>query len=199
MFGNDILFPDYIKREMQRVQFKSKNADYGLGFSVLDFPGDHTIVRHSGGYPGFITQSGLIQKEKTILVVLTNALDGPARTLIWGIGEILAHLDKKKEEFQLKKEETMQDFKEIIGFYAKWGVALFSQIGPRLVGIAPGENNPIEFMQIYKHDEGYRFIAPKDRPFASPGQKIEFIDGPDGEKVFVDSHGGKAKRYTYSY
>jgi len=54
-------------------------------------------------------------------------------------------------------------------------------------------------MQIYKNDKDYKFIAPKDLPFASPGQPIEFIDGPDGEKIFVDSHKGKAKRFKYEY
>lgn len=199
IFGNESLFPDYIKREMQRIQFKSKLADWGLGFNVANLL-ELKIVGHGGGYPGFITQSGLIQEDKIIIVVLTNAVDGPARILLESIVRIFGHLTKKKEEFQPKQDETIQNMKDIVGFYdSDWGTSLFSQIGPRLVLIAPGADNPVVALQIYKHDEGYKFTAPKELPFASPGQKIEFLDGPDGEKVFIDSHGGKSKRYKFSY
>ena len=64
IFGNDILFPDYIKREMQRIQFKSKIADWGLGFSITSLP-NIEIAGHGGGYPGFITKSGIIQDQKS--------------------------------------------------------------------------------------------------------------------------------------
>ena len=68
--GNSILFPDYIKHEMQRVQFKHEKGDRGLGFGILkipDKPDKYSLVGHSGGYPGFITRSGLNQDKKLIL------------------------------------------------------------------------------------------------------------------------------------
>ncbi len=199
IFGNNTLFPDYIKREMQRIQFKAEKADWGLGFSITTLP-EMKIVGHGGGYPGFITRSGLIQDKKLVIVVLTNAVNGPALTLSLGILKLIAHIAKEKEKFKLKPEETIQDFNDIIGFYiSDWGTSLFSQIGPKLVVIGPGDDNPAEFIQIYKHDKDFRFIAPKNLPFASPGQPIEFIDGPDGEKIFVDSHKGKSKKFKFDY
>ena len=103
MLGNNILFPDYIKREMQRIQFKAKDADWGLGFSITVTPEDK-IVGHGGGYPGFITRSGLIQEKKIIIIVLTNAIDGPAITLFDGIKNILNQLDKKKKELCINQK-----------------------------------------------------------------------------------------------
>ncbi len=201
IYGNNILFPDYIKREMQRIQFKSKKADWGLGFSITLLPKDDIkIAGHGGGYPGFITRSGLIQDKKIIVVVLTNAVNGPALTLFMGINKILQELDKNKEKFQQKTDEIVPNMKDIVGFYiSDWGPSLFSQIGSKLVVIGPGDDEPVEFMQIYKHEKDHKFIAPKDLPFASPGQEVEFVDGPDGEKIFVDSHGGKYKRFSFSY
>ena len=197
IFGNDILFPDYIKREMQRIQFKSKMANWGLGFSITNLP-NIEIAGHGGGYPGFITKSGIIQDQKIIVVVLTNAINGPALTLFLGINKIFDKI--KKEKFDPKPEEKILDMKDIIGFYENdWGISLFSQIGSKLVVIGPSDDNPAEFIQIYKHKESHKFIAPKEPPFASPGQEIEFIDGPDKEKIFVDSHGGKNKRFDFSY
>ncbi|MHA1398534.1 MAG: hypothetical protein ACTSX6_00960, partial [Candidatus Heimdallarchaeaceae archaeon] len=155
---------------------------------------------HGGGYPGFITQSGLLQDEKLILVVLTNAIDGPARTLIMGILAILNHLKKHKKEFEIKKDEELLDLKDVIGFYAsEWSTVLFSQIGNRLVSLNPHLDDPIESFQIFKHKEAKKFIAPKTLPFASPGESIEFIDSPEGEKILIDSHGGQVNRFHFSY
>ncbi|MBY9000199.1 MAG: hypothetical protein KGD64_04740 [Candidatus Heimdallarchaeota archaeon] len=44
-----------------------------------------------------------------------------------------------------------------------------------------------------------KFIALQNNLFTSPRQEIEFVDGPDGEKIFIDSHGGKHKIYKYNY
>ncbi len=201
--GNNILFPDYIKREMQRIQFKNEKGDRGLGFGMLHLPGKpvkESLIGHSGGYPGFITRSGLNQGKKMILVVLTNASDGPASDLALGLLKIFAKIAEEKQKFKLKAEETKPDYKDIIGFYEANGwVSLFSQIGPKLVAVGPKDVFPSDFMQIYKLDKNNRFIAPKDLPFSSPGQPVEFIDGPDGEKIFVDSHRAEHKRFNYEY
>ena len=199
IFGNNTFFPDHIKREMQRIQFKAEKADWGLGFSITTFP-DIKIVGHGGGYPGFITRSGLIQDDKMIVIVLTNAVDGPALTLFLGIIKLLAQIEKDKDKFMQKPDEIIPDYKSIIGFYiSDWGMSLFDQIGTKLVSIGPDDDNPVEFLQIYNHEKDSRFIAPKDLPFASPGQPIEFDDGSDGQKIFIDSHKGKAKRYYLNY
>ncbi len=206
IFGNDILFPDYIKREMQRVHFKGENVERGLGFAIEVAKGDKigstNLVGHSGGYPGFITRSWLIQKDKTIIVVLTNAEDGPASTLALGINGILAYLKNQKEKFKIEKDKLYPDYNDIIGFYYMQNrgyISLFSQIGSKLVGIGPRDANPGEFITVYEHKEGHKFINPKDFPLSSPGQVVEFIDASDGEKIFIDSHGGKHFRYKFSY
>jgi len=195
--GNDSLFPDYIKREMQRIQYKAKLADRGLGFSITTLP-EGVICGHGGGYPGFITSSGFIQDKKVIVVVLTSSVDGPASNLFMGLNKLMFYLSKKEDKFSSEKE--IQDLKDIIGFYeSDWGTSLFSQIGSKLVLITPGFDNPAEVIQIYEHIKDNRFKAPKEKSFSSPGQEIEFIDGPDGEKIFVDSHGGENRRFKFSY
>ncbi len=197
--GNEVLLPDYIKREMQRIQFKIKETSWGLGFRSENLP-DMEVVGHGGGYPGFLTRSGLSQDKKIIVVVLTNAINAPSMTLFLGIYKILEKITKEKEKFAPKQNEEILDFKDIIGFYDyDWRIELFSQVGSKLVKIAPGENNPAASLIIFEHKEGRKFINPIDPPFASPGQVIEFIDGPDKKKIFVDSHGGKIKRFEFTY
>ncbi|MHA2249202.1 MAG: serine hydrolase domain-containing protein [Candidatus Kariarchaeaceae archaeon] len=198
ILGNNILFPDYIKREMQRTQFRSKLVDWGFGFRISRVH-DMEIVGHGGGYPGFITLSGLVQKQKMILVVLTNAIDGPPFTLFMGIESIIRELNKKKSEFLPSDGEEINDFKDIIGFYAShWATILYSQIGTRLVSINPAFDNPTEMFQIYEHKEDKIFISPREPPFGSPGQPIEFIVGEDGE-MKLSSSGAQIDRFKYSY
>ncbi|MHA2010155.1 MAG: serine hydrolase domain-containing protein [Promethearchaeota archaeon] len=199
MFGNDVLFPDYIKREMQRTQFKGKALEKGLGFSIENI-GNATLVGHGGGFPGFITQSGLIQNQKIVLVVLTNAVDGPAYILLSGIVRILNKLKKDEKKFLVKKQKDKSDFSSIIGFYANdWTTSLYSQIGSKLVGIAPGLDNPLDYFIIFKHDQGYKFINPKEFPAYAPGQSFEFIDDPEGEKIVIDNHQGKKFPFKFNY
>lgn len=199
LFGNDIILPDYIKREMHRVQFKGKIEEQGLGFSLSKIGGT-TLVGHGGGYPGFITRSGLNQDQKLVIIVLTNAVDGPAEILLNGIVGILNKLKKEGEKFIVKVQEKQPDFSDITGFYANdWGTSLYSQIGSKLVAVSPSLGNPLEFFIIFKHKQGYKFISPKDFPTNSPGQPFEFIEDSKGEKVLLDSHQGKSFRFTFTY
>ncbi|MHA2181034.1 MAG: serine hydrolase domain-containing protein [Promethearchaeota archaeon] len=199
LFDNDTLFPNYIKREMQRTQFKTNGDEWGLGFSLSRI-GDTTLVGHGGSFPGFITRSGLIQDEKIMLVILSNAVDGPSLILRNGIIGILNRLKKNRVEFTVKEKEKKPDFSSIIGFYANdWGTSLYSQIGSKLVAISPGLDNPLEFFSILKHDQGFKFIIPKDYPLYSPGQPIEFIDDYEGGKILVDSHQGKLFPFKFNY
>ncbi|MFX0081700.1 MAG: serine hydrolase domain-containing protein [Candidatus Hodarchaeota archaeon] len=198
MFGNEILIPDYIKREMQRTEFKEFEGEYGFGF-FLQKIGESTLVGHGGGYPGFVTQSGLIQDQKIVVVILSNAVDGSADILLNGIVGILNKLKKDKEKFLVKEQEDRSDFSSIIGFYGSgdWATPLYSQIGSKLVSIAPGLDNPIEIFIIYEHDQGFKFIIPKGFPWS--GQPFEFIDGLKGEKILIDAHKGKLFRFYFKY
>ncbi|KKN25060.1 hypothetical protein LCGC14_0888720, partial [marine sediment metagenome] len=197
MFGNDTLIPDYIKREMQRTQFKIKKGEYGFGFLLLKI-GDTIVVGHGGGFPGFLTQSGLIQDQKIVLVILSNAVDGPTGVLFNGIVGILNKLKENKEEFLVKEQEKRPDFSSIIGFYASdWGTSLYSQIGSKLVRILPDLDNPLELFAIFKHDQGFKFIIPED--ILASGQPFEFIDDSEGEKILIDNHQGKVLRFKFEY
>jgi len=200
MFGNDALFPDHIKREMQRTQFKDKKAEWGLGFMMVELDGVK-MVGHGGGYPGFITFSGLVQEQKLIVVILTNAIDGPPATLFEGIGAIFGHVAKKAQDFMPKPgaEAEVPDFSDVVGFYAShWGTILFSQVGTKLISIEPSLDAPLESFQIYEHEEANTFVPGPDLAMASPGQPISFIDGPDGEKI-LESQGAQLSRFKFSY
>jgi hypothetical protein len=135
-----------------------------------------------------------------VIVVLTNAVDGPAFILLSGIVRILNKIKKDEKKFLVKEQKGKPDFSSIIGFYANdWTTSLYSQIGSKLVGIAPGLDNPLDYFIIFKHDQGYKFINPKEFPAYAPGQSFEFIDDPEGEKIVMDNHQGKKFPFKFNY
>ncbi len=78
--GSTELLTDASKRLMQRKESgieRPVKRWYGLGFFVEEI-GERTIVGHSGGFPGHITQSWLDPESGLAVSVLTNGLGGPA-------------------------------------------------------------------------------------------------------------------------
>ena len=88
--GDDTLLTDASKREMQQPYWKARQSgiSYGLGFGVFDL-GERRLVGHSGGFPGFITQTMFDPKDRLVVVVLTNESAGPADILGLGIFNII--------------------------------------------------------------------------------------------------------------
>lgn len=194
IYGNDILLPDHIKREMQRVQVNYNSGKRGLGFEIANYSSE-VVFFHSGGYPGFKSLSGLNQNDNVILVVLINAADGPNYLWFNTITTLFSSLLEKWKELKTPEGEETPDYSDLKGYYAsESGVAMICQVGSKLVLVSPDADNPTSTLQILKHEEGHRFITPSGHPFTAPGETIKFIDGPDGEKILIAHHGGKVKK-----
>jgi hypothetical protein len=67
------------------------------------------------------------------------------------------------------------------------------------VSIEPGLDNPMDFFGIFKHEQDYRFVETKENYTYYPGESFEFVDGPEGEKVLIESHKGKMFPYKFKY
>lgn len=171
--GSGELFPDRVKREMQRLQFESKTMRWGLGFQLAEH-GGLDFVSHGGGYPGFITYSGLNQEHELAIVVLTNAIDGPARDVFEGV----AALARRALAGEFEDDETTLDHAAadgIAGIYRKrWSVEQVARVGDRLVVLSPLLSNPSPSLQVLDHVEGLRFAYPDTLPTGSPGEQVWF-------------------------
>lgn len=195
MMGNESLFPDYIKREMQTVKIQSPPQDWGLGFALVGDKKDRKIG-HGGGYPGFITFSALDQKKKLIIVTLTNAVDGVPFNFMQGMVNLLSKLGESKDKLL---KEDQDDFSEIIGFYAgHWRPILYSQVGSKLVSIYPVLIDPSPTLQIYDQNEDLSFTQPLTLPTANPGEKVTFHKDDNG--IYHQTLAGiTIARYQFEY
>jgi hypothetical protein len=195
IYGNNVLLPDHVKREMQRVQVNYNSGKRGLGFEILNYSSGEVVFYHSGGYPGFKSLSGLNQNDNVILVVLINAADGPNNSWFNALTNLFSTLVKRWEELKTPEGEETPDFSDLTGYYAnEIGVAMICHVGSKLVLASPDADDPASTLQILEHEGGYRFRTPSGHLFTASGEFIKFVDGPNREKILVNSHGGKVRR-----
>ena len=203
MFGNDRLFPDLYKREMQRVQFQDRDFQRGLGFTIMKM-GQLSYVFHGGGYPGFATFSGLNQEHKLILVVLVNAINGPAQMLFTGISDLIHHALTHYEDYGSESKATQElmksiDFSEIQGFYSSvWGTLLSHKIRDSIVSSEPGSENLAETLQICQHERDLEFKFPTTNQDRHPGEMLKFEKNEEGDYQ-INICGEILKKFEFPY
>lgn len=185
--GGDAVLSGNTLREMQRVHWVDPDWEttWGIGFNVRR-EHDLTIVGHSGGCPGYITQFALVPKQKLAAIVLTNAGDGPA----WMIGEsILKSMSAALEEATEPSEEELPDFSKYEGNYdfPPWGgeVAI-RQSGDRLLLIDLPSDDLTEAINKLQHVEGDTFVRLDDEE--EPREPWVFKIGDDGVAIRVTRH-----------
>ncbi|REK10632.1 MAG: class A beta-lactamase-related serine hydrolase [Acidobacteria bacterium] len=178
--GGDEVLDANTLREMQRVHWVDPDWEttWGLGFNVRR-DGDTTLVGHSGGCPGYITQFVLAPKKKIAAIALTNAGDGPAwriaDAMLKVLGPAVAQAAKpggKDEEDDAETaedgqgdegaetEEAAPDLSRYVGNYATqpWGGESAVRIwGDQLVAIDL-PSRVLEKPTKLRHVEGDVFV-----------------------------------------
>jgi D-alanyl-D-alanine carboxypeptidase len=138
--GNQKLLSDESKKEMQRTQWhvnnSKSNEEYGLGFCV-NYCGDRRILGHGGGFPGHITRTFFDPQANLVVVVLTNCIDGEARTMGEGIISVINHFEKSDKLADKSSVERMRKFEG--RFMELWGDLAIVENGNKLLAI--GTNN----------------------------------------------------------
>ena len=183
MGGRQILSTGSL-REMHRVRFVENdwNSGTGIGFGSSRVAGK-TYVGHSGGYPGFTTQTFMQLDPKVGVIVLTNTNDSNpgdiARQLMNTVGEAVVKATAQKP----KTVAWDPSWARFAGLYrGHFGDSQVVLLNQRLVIITPnGPNvdNPIALEPI--GNGLFRFTAPGG-------------GGPVGEVVRFVEEGGRVTR-----
>jgi D-alanyl-D-alanine carboxypeptidase len=190
LLGNGRLLNDWDKREMQRLQYEDRTFRWGIGFEHSKV-GDLSFVGHGGGYPGFITFSSVNQEHELAIVVLTNAIDGPAGIFFEGAVKLLAKA--LKDDFDGTVDSAIDRF---TGFYAdRWRVELVDRVGGALVSMNADSADPNVTLEVHEHVDGLRFKAPITLAISAPGEEFWFEE-VDGEQRLAYP-GGFTKRFRF--
>lgn len=188
MVGSGELLSDLSKREMQRVHFHAKgpgqapHEDYGLGMALKDVNKRH-LFGHSGGFPGCITHSAADAEAGLVVVALTNALGGPAASVVEGVYKILDHFEESTAE-----AAPTRDLSHLEGQYVGlWGRTSIVVSGDRVVAASPDAWDPFE---------GADVLEPVDETTLRIAETSSF--GSEGELVRFTLRDGKVERVRYA-
>lgn len=173
--GSGELLHDRSKREMQRLQFEGEDLRWGLGFQLAKH-GGMQFATHGGGYPGFITYSGVTQEHGLAIVVLTNSIDGPAQAWFDGIAKLAARA--LKGDFDGDPPFDAEAADGLAGFYEhRWAITQITRIGSKMVTAAPAQPDPTLGLSVLDHVDDLSFRYPTTYPTASPGELVRFEPG----------------------
>lgn len=190
--GHEVLNANTL-REMHRVHWVDPDWEttWGLGFNVRRDE-DTTLVSHGGGCPGYITSFTMAPKQKIAAIVLTNAGDGPARSMAV---EILKTIGPALEEAGTPSEDEIPDLSMYEGNFEAppWGGEIaVRQWGERLMVIdIPGTELNDSMIRL-EHDGGNTFTRLTDDDERREPWVFEL--GDDGKAARIIRHSGFMSR-----
>ena len=185
--GSDDVLNANTLREMQRVHWVDPDWEttWGIGFNVRPVD-DMTVVGHSGGCPGYITQFIMVPKHKFAAIALTNAADGPAGRIAMNM---LKTIGPALKEGTTPAENDIPDFSMYEGNYNTWshgGETAIRQWGDQLVLIDIPRDDLSQAMIKLEYDGDHTFTRLTDS-----GDRREpwvFEIGADGKADRVFRH-----------
>ena len=174
--GNNKLFSDTYKRDMQQIHYvdSKKGIKWGFGFSHMNIS-KIPFIGHGGGYPGFITRSGFNQDKNLILVVLTNAIDGPALDLFNGIADLIYFALSNKDKFISKNKFPLAN--NFQGFYKNdWRIMYLQKVKDMYLLVNPLLPTISQSINILEQSSEHSFILPEGTGFDNAGEELLLLE-----------------------
>lgn len=166
------LLNDESKKEMQRTQWQIQNTDtkeeYGLGFHI-DYLGERRMFGHSGGFPGQITKSLCDPKDKLIVVVLTNAIDGWASYIA---NNIVNSIDYFQQNSSARAKHDLSKFEG--RFMTLWSVIDVIAMGRKIVAVYPDSWDIFIKPDELKYVDSNTLKITKTSSFGSEGELVRY-------------------------
>ncbi|ULH17069.1 beta-lactamase family protein (plasmid) [Deinococcus sp. KNUC1210] len=190
--GHASLLTDASRRLMQRRESEITRPGtrwYGLGF-IIEQVGGRTVVGHSGGFPGHITQSWLDPVSGLAVSVLTNCLGGPATE--WANNLIkLIDLAVKKPSKDTPDAPGI-DLKTFTGRFATdWGAFDVVNLGGRLVSLIPQGDPALSVTELTVLNAD-TLLPASEAGFGAVGEPYLYQRTKSGEIEWVRQGGGRA-------
>lgn len=190
--GREGLLSEDSKRLMQRRESgvtRPTRRWYGLGF-ILDEIGGRTLVGHSGGFPGHITQSWLDPQTGLSVSVLTNCLGGPATEWAGNLVKLIDYAQKKPEKQHA--DASGLDLNTFTGRFATaWGVFDIVNLNGRLVQLFPFGDPAASATELTVTDASTLTPQP-EAGFGSVGEPVLYQRDGNGQVEWIRSGGSRA-------
>ncbi len=188
MVGSGKLLSDESKKEMQRTQWRVMDIpdfeEYGLGLEI-SYSNDRRLFGHGGGFPGQITKTFCDPDNGLIVVVLTNCIDGDARTIARGILSVIDHFERSDQCCDAATLGQLRPFQGI--FRGLWGDLGIVENGPHLAAVNPDVWSPFgadQSVQILERIDDSTLKVARAGGFDNPGELVHYeFDEHDNVKA----------------
>lgn len=186
--GTDRLLSDDSKRLMQRRESTVVEGGvtrwYGLGWLQREL-GERHLVGHSGGFPGFITQTWGDPLDGLTVSVFTNRTATPASDWATALVRII---DLGLATASLNGDEVDPD--QFGGrFCSSWGTKHLVPIGPRVLDLGVDVADPALIPRRLEVVDPLRLYSPAADGFADFGENTMLTRGPKGSITSVTTTG----------
>lgn len=195
--GDDRLLSDASRRRMRHPAWPVRADDpgrrYGLGLSVERI-GDRDRFGHSGAYPGHLSQTLADDGRRTVVAVLTNAIDGPAQQWARAFHTLVDLAESATPD------TSRADLRRFTGRFARiWGVRDVAVLGGRLFMLDPALPDPAaDAVELDGVDEHTLCIAGQDG-YGSYGEPMSYAFDAEGNVLAVRGPSGTTLRPLASY
>jgi CubicO group peptidase (beta-lactamase class C family) len=184
MLGSKKLLNDESKKEMQRIHWQVENADeygaYALGLEI-EYAGNRRVLGHGGGFPGHSTKSYFDSKNKLVVVVLTNSIDGPASLLANGIFSTIDYYQDNSSKTRPKHDLTKFEGR----FMNLFAVCDFVSTGEKIVDVSPNSWKPFDKCEELEFVDSSTLKVTDTNSFNYEGELIHFTFTKEGEPSLV--------------
>lgn len=186
--GNGQLLTDASKRTMQHGYWKPEGAEnqrYGLGMISYKKKGWH-LFGHSGGFPGFITNSRFDPKLQLVVSVLTNGIDGPAPNISEKIVDIIDTFQQDTDDIKkrVKAPATLES-----RFFSLWNIMDIVFVGNKPFAVEPKGWAAFDTAEELSVVNDHTLKIEKANGYSSPGEEITFKFDDQGKVVSVSNAG----------
>lgn len=154
-----------------------KDVFYGLGtqFTKLD---DKFMIGHSGGYPGFMSQTRYYQDSDYIISVIMNSQDAMSLNILQSILSILNKISSSFSKTEIEKVVISQPV------FSKWGSSIYIVSDKKAIGFALESGMLHEsLITLEKKKDGF-YYAEKIVSMSAINEPVKFFkDGKTISKV----------------
>lgn len=184
LYFSDIFLPRTLRRDMMGMSWPVRNAQseyYGLGTQINMTQGN-TYTGHSGGYPGFTSQTRHWQGSDYIFGAIVNANELFSYSMIRSIAEVVRKVADSFPETEWRRLEVTEPMMN------KWGSSVYILGRHRALGIPLETWQPADeaFILDRRKDGGY--YCDRITGYASLGEEVHFLRR--NEKVYAVRFGG---------
>ena len=172
-------------REMQRAHWMDPDWEtaWGLGFVVRKVK-DKTVVGHSGGCPGYLTQLWMVPAQKRAVIAMVNGLGINVGQYAVGMNNILDAYENAKEEEAMPDVELEDYAGKYYGFWS--GEAIVVPWKGKLAIFYLKTSEQEKPAMVMKHKEGDTFYRLRDD--GEPGEEVGFERDAEGKVVRMWRH-----------